>query len=141
MLNGVDFPELTMRTGRFSYGAPHAVVVGGDGARVAFLRSAGPEDPADALWVLNVATGAETRVAEGPIEAYATDRTAQVAAYVSDGRLFRADLIAATAAEVPTAEPVLDPHPDPTGQFLGYVTPGDCLRIVSPDGTDDLLAG
>ena len=44
MLVDVDFPELAMRTGRFAHGAPHAVVVGADGARVVFLRSPGPSD-------------------------------------------------------------------------------------------------
>ena len=49
MLVGVEYPELADRTGRFRFGAPHALTVGDDGARVAFLRSAGPHDPAPAL--------------------------------------------------------------------------------------------
>src|SRR5690242_21949150 len=57
--SGVDYPELAARTRRFSYGAPRAVTVSPDGARVIFLRSAGPEDPTDALWVFDVATRAE----------------------------------------------------------------------------------
>ena len=44
-------------------------------------------------------------------------------------------------AAIRTAEKVLDPRPDPTGRSIGYVTPADCLRIVGPDGTDELLAG
>ena len=51
----VDYPELAARTRRFTYGAPRAVTVAADGARVVFLRSAGPEDPADRLWVFDVA--------------------------------------------------------------------------------------
>src|SRR3954470_15692150 len=46
--SGVDYPELAARTRRFSYGAPRAVTVSPDGARVIFLRSSGPEDPSDA---------------------------------------------------------------------------------------------
>lgn len=141
MLVGVDFPELTRRTGRFAHGAPHSVVVGADGARVAFLRSAGPSERAASLWVLNVATATETLVAPGPVDAFAIDQPARVAAYICEGRLFRADLVAGSVTAIRTAEKVLDPHPDPTGQFIGYVTPADCLRIIGPDGSDQLLAG
>ncbi|HEV7963891.1 MAG TPA: peptidase S9, partial [Actinoplanes sp.] len=62
----MDFPELADRTGRFQHGAPHAVTVGGDGARVVFLRSPGAFDPVAGLWVLNVATGSEQPVFDGP---------------------------------------------------------------------------
>ena len=53
----MEYPELAARTRRFTYGAPRAVTVGADGARVAFLRSGGPEDPIDRLYVFDVATG------------------------------------------------------------------------------------
>src|SRR3546814_15957364 len=48
------FPRQSARTQRFSLGAPRNVTVSPDGARVAFLRSAGPEDPVTSLWVLAV---------------------------------------------------------------------------------------
>src|SRR3954453_14188237 len=64
MLVSVDFPELADRTALFSRGAPHAIRVGGDGARVVFLRSAGPEDDAGALWTLTIATGVERLIAD-----------------------------------------------------------------------------
>jgi dipeptidyl-peptidase-4 len=60
----VDYPELAARTRRFTCGAPRAVTVADDGSRVVFLRSGGPEDPADALWLLDVASGAERLVAD-----------------------------------------------------------------------------
>src|SRR5262249_39685268 len=44
-----------------------AVTVGADGARVAFLRSRGPEHPTDALYVFDVAAGVERLVVD-PIE-------------------------------------------------------------------------
>jgi dipeptidyl-peptidase 4 len=62
----VDYPELAARTRRFTYGAPRAVTVSPDGARVVFLRSSGPEDPIDRLWVYDPATGAERLVADPP---------------------------------------------------------------------------
>jgi dipeptidyl-peptidase-4 len=60
----VDYPELAARTRRFSHGAPRLVTVASDGSRVVFLRSSGPEDPADALWLLDVASATELLVAD-----------------------------------------------------------------------------
>ncbi|MER5333407.1 prolyl oligopeptidase family serine peptidase [Micromonospora sp. NPDC002717] len=147
----MDFPELAARTRRFSRGAPRAVAVADDGSRVVFLRSAGPEDPADALWLLDVATGEERLVADpaallgadadvdalspgeralrerlrlsaSGIGSYALDAAGRVAVFALAGRLFRADLVHGDVVEVATVGPVLDPRPDPTGQRLAYVT-------------------
>ncbi|NMO50463.1 prolyl oligopeptidase family serine peptidase [Actinoplanes sp. TBRC 11911] len=139
----MDYPGLAGRTGHFGFGAPRSVTVGADGARVVFLRSLGPEDPDAALWVLDVGTAAETMVDRGPLRAYAIDRDARVAAFVRDGRLFRADLVGATVTEVATDEPAEDPRPDPAGRSIGYIgraTGAPSLRVVGPDG-DRLLAG
>ncbi|MEV7231956.1 prolyl oligopeptidase family serine peptidase [Polymorphospora sp. NPDC051019] len=147
----MDFPELAAQTRRFTSGAPRAVTVAGDGARVLFLRSTGPRDPADALWRLDVVTATEHLVAapgvllddaatvEG-IAGYATDPAARVAAFALAGRLFRADLVDGGVVEVPAPGPVADPRPDPTGTRIAYVTDGT-LRVVGPDGDDTLLAG
>lgn len=136
----MDFPELAARTRRFSHGAPRAVSVADDGARVVFLRSAGPEDPADALWLLDVATGEEQlvacpvtllgadadpgalspgerarrerlRLSASGIGSYALDGAGRVAVFALAGRLFRADLVHRDVIEVPAAGPVLDPGP------------------------------
>jgi dipeptidyl-peptidase 4 len=141
MLERVDYPGLAMRTGRFRHGAPHALTVGADGARVVFLRSAGPYDPDAALWVLQVATGVERTVVVGPVTSYATDGAARVAAAAVHGRLVRADLVTGSAEVLGTAEPVIDPRPAPDGGHIGYVTATGCLRVVGPDGADELLAG
>nr|WP_203786035.1 prolyl oligopeptidase family serine peptidase [Actinoplanes rishiriensis] len=139
----MDYPGLAGRTGHFSYGAPHAVTIGADGGRVAFLRSSGPEDPDAALWVLTVASATEALVAPGPVRRYAVDRDCRTAAFARDGRLFRADLIGGGVTEVPTDQPAEDPRPDPIGHHIGYVTGAGgsaSLRVVGPDG-DRLLAG
>jgi dipeptidyl-peptidase-4 len=150
---GVDYPELAARTRRFTRGAPRQVTVAGDGSRVVFLRSGGPEDPVDALWLLDIASATERLVADpavllgadqaGPLSAgeramrerqrlsaggiggYAADPAARVAVFPLAGRLFRADLIHGDVVEVAVAGPVLDPRPDPTGQRLAYVTDDD----------------
>ncbi|MEO3743762.1 prolyl oligopeptidase family serine peptidase [Plantactinospora sp. B5E13] len=146
----MDYPELAARTRRFTCGAPRSVTVANDGSRVVFLRSGGPTDPADALWLFDVASGTERLVADpavlldgeedtgaspteralrerlrlstGGIARYATDPAARVAVFPLAGRLFRADLVHGDVVEVTTAGPVVDPRPDPTGQRLAYVT-------------------
>jgi dipeptidyl-peptidase 4 len=155
----MEYPELAARTRRFSYGAPRAIAVSGDGSRVTFLRSGGPEDPADRLYVFDVATGTERLVADpatllsgggdlppeeralrerlrlsaSGIGSYAQDTAGTVAAFPLAGRLFRADLVTGGVAEVPTAGPVIDPRPDPAGTRIAYVT-GGTLRVTDPDG-------
>ncbi len=155
----MEYPELAARTGRFRRGEPRAVTVADDGSRVLFLRSGGPEDPADALWSFDVATGTERLVAEPAqllgdateaaqlpaaeralrerrrlaaegIGSYATDPAARVAAFTLGGRLFRADLVAGDVVEVAAAGPALDAHPDPTGERLAYITdPGNHSQL------------
>ncbi|OLB81546.1 MAG: peptidase S9 [Actinobacteria bacterium 13_2_20CM_2_71_6] len=123
----------------------------------------GPEDPADRLYVFDVPTGTERLVADpatlladpgdlppeeaalrerlrlsaAGIGSYALDQAATMAAFTLAGRLFRADLVTGAVAEVPTAGPVIDPRPDPTGTRIGYVT-GGALRVTEPDA---LIAG
>jgi dipeptidyl-peptidase 4 len=162
----MDYPELAARTRRFSYGAPRALDVAADGSRVVFLRSGGPEDPADRLYVFDVGSGKERLVADpallladsgdlppeeralrerlrlsaGGIGSYAMDPAAIVAAFALAGRLFRADLLAGTVHEVPTAGPVIDPRPDPTGARIAYVT-GGRLRVTAAGSTAGWGAG
>nr|WSW43113.1 prolyl oligopeptidase family serine peptidase [Streptomyces sp. NBC_01001] len=59
-----DFLRLSASTGRFTYGAPRAFSFGDDGRLLWFLRSTGPADAFDSLWVLDTATGTETRLAD-----------------------------------------------------------------------------
>ncbi|HET8682276.1 MAG TPA: peptidase S9, partial [Micromonosporaceae bacterium] len=141
-----SYPEQAARTRRFTYGAPRAVSVGADGERVVFLRSAGPADPADRLWVYDVATGAERevvnpadllagdgdlppeeralrerrRLSAAGIGSYAIDPGATLAAFALAGRLFRADLRTGVVTELPASGPAVDPRPDPTGRRVAY---------------------
>ncbi|MFD0265905.1 prolyl oligopeptidase family serine peptidase [Streptomyces sp. NPDC127106] len=59
-----DFLRLSARTARFTYGAPRAFAFGDDGRLLWFLRSSGPADPLDSLWILDTATGAEALLAD-----------------------------------------------------------------------------
>jgi dipeptidyl-peptidase-4 len=162
----VDYPEQAARTNRFSRGAPRAVSVSADGARVVFLRSAGPADPADRLWTYDVTAGTEREIADPSsllsapdvltpeeralrerrrisaegVGSYAIDPNATVAAFALAGRLFRADLRTATVEELPATGRVIDPRPDPTGRRIAYVS-GGVLRVVDPTRGDSVLAG
>jgi dipeptidyl-peptidase-4 len=141
------------------------VTVAADGAHVVFLRSSGPEDPADRLWVYDVATGQERLVADpaqllvgdedlpaaeralrerlrlsaSGIGSYTADSSGAAVVFTLAGRLFRADLRTAEVREIPAAGAVVDPRPDPTGQRIGYVTAG-ALHVVDLAGNDRVLA-
>jgi len=137
-----------------------------DGQRVMFLRSESGTDPVNSLWQLDVASGAETLVADArsmlgsrpenltPAErarrerqreatsgivSYATDADASVAVFALSGRLFRAPLTGGEVAEVAVAGPVADPRPSPDGREVAYVA-GDALHVVSAGGHDRVLA-
>ena len=148
---------MAARTNGFTRGTPHQVTVASDGSRVLFLRAAGPEDGTDGLWTLDlpggggpggvmVASGGELSaverlVFEGPVDSYAADPLARVAAVVSGGRLLRAGLRTGEITEVAVDGPVADARPDPTATRIAYLNPAGELRVVEPDGTDMLLAG
>ncbi|MFC4106867.1 S9 family peptidase [Micromonospora zhanjiangensis] len=160
----MEFPELATRTRRFTRGAPRRVTVAADGSRVLFLRSQGPEDPADSLWCYDVAGDTERLIADpavllGPhgdaappaaerkrrerqrltaagIADYVVDPPGRVAVFALGGRLFRADLVHGDVIEVPTVGPVIDPRPDPAGRRLAYVTvPAAAPEATGPAGT------
>ncbi len=146
-----SFPRQSARTQRFTLGAPRDVTAAADGALLAFLRSAGPEDPVTALWVLDLPGGTERCVADprellaggdeelpaaerarreraresaGGITGYATDAQHRVAAAALGGHLVVADLRAGTARVLDVPGPVIDPRPDPTGTHVAWVRDG-----------------
>ncbi|MER5947100.1 prolyl oligopeptidase family serine peptidase [Streptomyces sp. NPDC001904] len=158
-----SFPRQHARTQRFTLGAPRAFTVAPDGERVVFLRSPSGSDRANALWVLDVASGQERPAAEpsallggvseklsaaerarrersreggAGIVGYATDAAVELAAFALSGRLFAAELRAGTARELSVPGPVIDPRPSPDGRHIAYVAQG-ALRVVGAEGADD----
>ncbi|MDH3681093.1 MAG: prolyl oligopeptidase family serine peptidase [Acidimicrobiia bacterium] len=156
-----SFPRRYARTQRFTLGAPRNLRLGRDGARAAFLRSGAGDDPVNALWVLDIATGTETLVADparllavdeadlpaaerarreraregaSGIVSYDADDDLTGAVFALGGRLFRADLINHTTAELVAERGVYDPRLDPTGTWVAYVV-GTSLRVT--DGKSD----
>ncbi|MFC7614004.1 alpha/beta fold hydrolase [Actinokineospora soli] len=157
MTNETSFLRLQARTQRFTLGTPREFRIGRE--RVLFLRTADGEDRTHVLWSKDLATGAETRLADpaallsgneelspeerarrersreqgAGIVGYATDAEVATAAFALSGRLF---VTTDTTREVDTPGPVIDPRPDPTGRHVAYVA-DNALRVVGVDGTGD----
>lgn len=166
---GEDDPGYLRRSAKtqaFTLGLPRSFQVAGEGSRVAFLRSSGPEDAANALWVFDVAErrerlvvdpasltsspGDEISAAErtrrermgeraGGIVAYSADRDLSSAVFALSGRLFRADLVAGGAADLGASGSVYDPRADASGSKVAYVTEG-ALRVIDAAGDRELAA-
>jgi dipeptidyl-peptidase 4 len=163
---GDSFPRQQARTRRFTLGRPRDFTVSPDGSRVVFLRSLAGDDPRTGLWVLDLGPGSErlvfdprgpeadesdlppeerarrerTRERAGGVVAYSTDRSVTRAAFAVGGRLVVVDLDGSEPRKLPAAEPVFDPHLDPTGRRVAYAS-GRSLRVIDIDGEDRLLAG
>ncbi|MEU9299682.1 prolyl oligopeptidase family serine peptidase [Streptomyces sp. NPDC048269] len=154
-----DFLRLSASTARFTYGAPRAFAFGDEGRLLWFLRSAGPTDPFDGLWVLDTATGTESRLADPrdlcpePGELPAAERrlrerirlvAAGIGSYALSGDGRRAvfplygRLYGVTAdgtggpEEIPAAGPALDPRLNSDGSRTAYVS--DDALYVAPGG-------
>ena len=163
-----SFPRQQARTQGFSLGLPRSFEVSPDGARVAFLRSQGGDDPVTCLWVLDTGTGQERLAADpakaGPaggamtdaerairermreravgITGFATDTALTVAAFALAGRLYLADLTGdATPRAIPARAPAFDPRPDPAGRRVAYICEG-ALRVTDlATGEDSEIIG
>ncbi|HEY2948818.1 MAG TPA: prolyl oligopeptidase family serine peptidase [Micromonosporaceae bacterium] len=142
----MEYPELASRTRGFTAGAPRAVTISADGARVMFLRAGGPQDPANRLWVLDPNTGRERFIADparlggSGVDRYAIDSHARVAVLTVGGRLFGVSVPTGEVVELPLAGTPSDARPDPTGRRVAYVA-GGALHVVGSDGRDGVLAG
>ena len=165
-----SFPRRQARTRRFTLGEPRDFRVSDDGSRVTFLRSSGPVDSANSLWVLDVASGMERLVADprllGPdrdeqdlpaaerarrervretgsgIVSYDADAGLVTAVFSLGGRLWRADLTGGDRALEPLASQpdAFDPRLAPDGFRVAYVA-GPALRVTGDAAGDRVVAG
>lgn len=153
------FPRQIARTQRFTLGVPRAFTLSPDGNRALFLRTRGPEDRTGCLWLLDgdherLLADPGTLGADGPVPeaervrrerarersagvvAYAADAAMRVAVFAVNGDLWAVDVDGGDPRRVPTAGPVIDPRPDPTGSRVAYVT-GGALHVVELAGGHD----
>lgn len=158
-----DLPRAYARTRGFRLGQPRDFTVAPDGARVAFLRSAAPDDPMTCLWELDVALGTERLVANPRavasgaeqdlsdaeralrqrmrqhatgIVGYATDTAVRRAVFVLDGVPWAMPLSGGDPVRLDTPAPAMQARPDPTGSRVAYVVAG-ALRVIDIDGGND----
>jgi len=143
----VPYPRLAARTLRFTLGAPAAVTVSPDGARVLFLRSRSGTQRTGMLWVADVATGRERLLADphdllagddedlppaerarrermrqggAGITAYTTDGAADRAAITLSGRVFVIEVSSGSSTEIPVTGPAVDARLSPDGAWVAY---------------------
>ncbi len=156
-----SFPRQQARTRRFTLGAPRSFSVSPDDARVVFLRSRDGDDPANHLWVLDVATRTERLVADadalgaddgdlpaeertrrerlresgGGITGYATDADLKRATFALGGRVYVVDLVGdREPTPVPGSDGAFDPRLDPTGRRVAFAR-DDAVWVAELDGS------
>jgi dipeptidyl-peptidase-4 len=160
-----DYPRALARTNRFTLGAPRTFTVAPDGSRVLFLRSRAGDNPVNALWSFEVASGEERllfdprasgeaddevsraeldrreRVGEraSGVTAYTTDVEVTKAVFALGSRLLLVQVDTAEVVELLSGAAVDDPRLDPTGRRVSCVRDG-ALRVVDLERADRVLA-
>ena len=163
-----SFPRRQALTRRFTLGEPRDFRVSDDGARVAFLRSSGPIDAVNSLWVLDVATGVERLVADprrlgdggdgqglpqaerarrervretgSGIVSVDADDALTTATFALEGRLWLVDLVGdAVPQRLPAQPGAFDPRLSPDGVRVAYAA-GSGLRVTGIGGRDRMIA-
>ena len=165
MIETGSFPRRQALTRRFTLGEPRDIRVSDGGARVAFLRSPGPVDPVNSLWVLDVASGVERLVADprllgagrdaedlpeaerarrervretgSGIVSYDADADLTAAVFTLGGGLWRVGLADGDGPpEALAAQPgPFDPRLSPDGARVAYAA-GSGLRVTGDAGGD-----
>lgn len=155
-----SYPRQRARTRGFRLGAPRTFAIADDGRQVVFLRSRGGADATTCLWSLDLATGAETCIADprdllddaeslpdeerarrerlrevsAGITEYSLDHDGSVAVFALSGTPYAVRLAQpGTARPLPAPGPVIDPRVDPTGLRAAYVCDRS-LYVVDIDG-------
>ena len=152
-----SFPRRFATTRRFTLGAPRSFSVAKDGQSVLFLRSSGPEDANNSLWVARPgeaptavfdATGAgdaeltdaekarreRMREQASGVVSYAVSKTRSSVVFALGGALHHVDVQSGDSREMATDGGAFDPQPEPGGDRVAYVS-GSSLRITN--GADD----
>jgi len=150
----------------FQLGLPRGFVVSPDGNRVVFLRAESGTSRSHALWVYDVTSGTDRKVADpalllsddaeeltheerarrermriatSGVVGFSTDDEVTVAAFALSSRLFVADLVGSSPArEVRVDAPVVDPRLDPRGRAIAYAG-GRALHVVDQSGVDRVV--
>lgn len=156
-----SFPRRHAATRRFSLGAPRSFSVADDGSSVLFLRSSGPLDPSNSLWILRpdaapVAlfdasshddielTNAErarrerAREQQGGVVSFAPRPDNSEIVFALGGELFHVTATGKTSSMASDGN-VFDPRLEPAGSRVAYVS-GATLRVTNGEH-DSLVPG
>ncbi|MHA6799895.1 S9 family peptidase [Bounagaea algeriensis] len=156
-----SFPRHSARTQGFTLGTPRTSTICPAANLVVFLRSHGPTDRRNALWALDLDSGAERLLAdpsalqrdEEPTEAekarrerareratgitgYATDSAGDLAVFALSGEVFATQLPEGATRPVVRSADAADPRPCPHGRHIAYLS-GGRLHVATVDGSDD----
>jgi dipeptidyl-peptidase-4 len=145
-----SFPRRSAVTRGFRLGAPRSFTLSPDGARVVFLRSPAGDDPRNALWVMDVATGQErclldpatagsddtdltpqerarrerVRETAGGIVTYSTDEAVTTALATIGSSTALVDLRSGRVELLDLGGVAVDARIDPTGRRMAFVRDG-----------------
>ncbi|MEI6109481.1 MAG: DPP IV N-terminal domain-containing protein, partial [Actinomycetes bacterium] len=141
-----SFPRQSAATRHFQLGAPRSFHILNDGSGVLFLRSDHGRDPVNSLWVYDLATKVERKVADprtllagdqdipdaekarrermrettAGITAYATDDSGNKVVFALSGQLFSGEIGTEKFNELDVSGPVIDPRVSPDGQRIAW---------------------
>lgn len=157
-----SFPRRHAATRRFTLGAPRSFRISAEGDRVLFLRSDGPTDAANSLWVLergseprrifDASGSSDVQLTEaekarrerlreqaGGVVSFVARNDCSDALFVLGGKLFRVGIDGGDAVELASDGSAFDPTFEPGGNRVAYVS-GATLRITDGDN-DQLVPG
>jgi dipeptidyl-peptidase-4 len=152
-------PRQISRTQYFTLGIARSFTISSDGNRIVYLRTRGGEDRVSCLWLLEhgveqtlvdpvtlsggetVSVSEQTRRARTHefstgIVTYSTDQEVRVVAFVLNGQLWVVGLDGESPRMISTFGSAFDPHFDPTGRRIAYVSEGS-LRVVDVFSGED----
>ncbi len=165
MTNDISFPRLSARTQRFTLGEPRNFTVSSDGGRLLFLRSDGPTDAVNKLWLRDIATSRDVCIADpgtirnttsdmtpaerarrerlregaGGITGYTVSSDFSRATFSLGGQLFVVDLDAASEPHDAGVDPgVFDPKISPAADTVAFVR-GGSLCVADFNGSERVL--
>ena len=162
----VSFPRLSARTARFTLGIPRNIAVSPDGSKVWYIRTPDGVTRTGQLWEHDVATGAETVLADPTtllgdgdtsteqmsgeersrrersresgtgLVDFTVDDTGRWATFALSGQAWAIHLAGRAVKPLPSVGPVIDPRVDPRGRHVAYAS-GSALRVMGITGADD----
>jgi len=159
------FPRHSARTRRFTLGDPRNFTVCADGGLLLFLRALSGSDPRTALWAVPLPDGDERMVVDpaawdaeplteaeqarrervreraSGVVAYSASAGGDVAVFTAGTELHVCDVDSGAVRSVPGAHDVYDPHVDPTGRRVAYVSADAVWVVELADGKPRQLVG